>query len=140
MKNASKILLLIGQIISIVCIPTCFLAAIACFVYPAIPELHEMLVEAFENNGVDFGGRGAEALVIFLESMVVTCGIMMFLLGVVCVFSAVTASKTIKEPNRNRLVSCIVFGVFSTNLLLVGGILGLIANNREARRKALEQE
>ena len=140
MKRASNIVLLVGQIFGIVMSVVCFLTAIACFVCCSIPEVHQALVELFENNGVDFGGMDAEALVIFLQSMIVTSGIMMLLLGVVCIVDAIVAANTIKEPTKGRLIACIILGVFSTDITIVGGILGLIALGKEERRKALEQE
>ena len=140
MKRASNIVLLVGQIFGIVMSVVCFLTAIGCFVCAGIPELRDALVEVFENNGVNFGDFDAETLVLFIQSMIITSGIMMLILGIVCIIDAIVAANTIKEPTRGRLIACIILGIFSTDITIVGGILGLIALGKEERRKALEQE
>lgn len=140
MKRASNIVLLVGQIFGIVMSVVCFLTAISCFVCAGIPELRDALVEVFENNGVDFGNFDAETLVLFIQSLIITSGVMMILLGVVSIIDAVMAAKAIKEPTKGRLIACIILGLFSTDITVVGGILGLIALGKEERRKALEQE
>ena len=133
MRRASDILLKISHILGIVCgiiLLICFVPAM-CTAF--IPEVREAIVENFQNNGVDFGDD-PEVLATFAQIMIICYSLTFVFIGVMAIVDAVVAKKTMENPTKGGYIACIILGAFSTNTSIVGGILGLIALNKERHR------
>ena len=102
-----------------------------------VPEAREALIENFENNGVDFGDD-PEVLATVAQVMIICYSLTFAIIGVMAIVDAVVAKRTMQNPSKGGYIACIILGAFSTNTSIVGGILGLIALNRE-RNRPIEQ-
>ena len=134
MKRASFILFKISTILGIV------LAAVFAFYMPFSfvmgfsAKIHQMLAEAFDSGALNApfaANMDGDSFAMFIQSMMVTCGFVCLFAVVLCVISAIIASRVRKEATRGLLIASIVFGAMSIDTMIVGGIFGLIALNKE---------
>lgn len=137
MKRASDILLKITYILGLVCGIILLVSFIPTMCIAFVPEAREALIENFENNGVDFGDD-PEVLATVAQVMIICYSLTFAIIGVMAIVDAVVAKRTMQNPSKGGYIACIILGAFSTNTSIVGGILGLIALNRE-RNRPIEQ-
>ena len=132
-------MLRIGMILCIVC------GALLIFTVPFLitvgvsSRIHDMIVEAVESGNVN-SNYDPEVAATIVQATALSCGIALLIVGIVCVVSAVVASKALKDCTRRRYIAAIVLGSMTSGFTLAGGILGLIADARIRRNKAREQQ
>ena len=135
MRKASEIILLVGAIVSIV---AAVVYATIGGVFAALGALPtEEVVKAIQDGTwrTDVPGtveQQAEAIKLIFTGL----GVMFLVFGVLCVPNAVFGFMARTRKTQALYVCNIVFGVLSgTEITLVGGIFGLIANGQEENRK-----
>ena len=132
-------MLRVGMILCIVC------GALLLFMTPFLiatgvsPRIHDMIVEAV-NSGEVNSDYAPEVAATIVQSMLLSCGIVLLIYGALCVAAAIVDSKALKETSRGRYIACIVLGAMTTGFAMAGGILGLIADARIRRNQAREQQ
>ena len=131
MQKASNILLKIGYIISIVYIPVCLLGFMVFLIVAINPDIKDALYTSYQDSGFS----NPEGLVEFIFSLLFASAISMLFLGAFCIVNAVVNNKAMKYPSKTNYVLCIVFGFLSITVSAVGGILGLIAFNRQNKQE-----
>lgn len=139
MKKASKVLLLISGIISIIMAIVWLVVAIIEFVragevqaiYAAtqsgtvvtIPDWYREYANAHLREYTDF-----KAFTDAYSASFITSGVIFLLMGLFCIPGAIIAFISKNRENKGLFICDIVFGVLGgTALNLVGGILGLVA-------------
>lgn len=133
MKRASNILLRVGMILGFVCGGLLLLSSLVFIIYGVSPVIREMLIELYNSGDVNTDLPNAESFATFFQTFFLTIGIIYVGLGVVCISSAIVNSITLREPTKSHYLACIILGAISTEISLVGGILGFVALNRENR-------
>ncbi len=132
MRVASKVLFLVGAIVSIV--SAVFLVAYGVFavVFPSLPAFQEMC----EQMAVDAPGSTTEHFVKVMTTVFITLGICSFIEAACAAVSSVVAFKAhaTDRPSTALNVLNIVFSVLGGVVVnAVGGIFGLIANAHDER-------
>ena len=138
MKKASNVLLIVTKIVCWVCMPVCFLGAIASIVCMCIPEFKDALIQVFQENNIEWGSFDAATLANMVIGSMGACAFFFVVLGVLCIVTAIIAGKAMNNPRRDSYIACIVLGVFTTFLAILGGVFGLIGLGQEARRQSRE--
>ncbi len=139
MKRISNTMLRVGMILCIVC------GALLLFMTPFLiatgvsPRIHDMIVEAVESGNVN-SDYAPEVAATIVQSVSLSCGIVLLIYGALCVAAAIVNSKTLREASRGRYIACIVLGTMTTGFAMAGGILGLIADARIRRNQVNEQQ
>lgn len=138
MKNASKILFLVGGIVSI-------FAAVVYAITGAIlaalsnPDYRDAIAQQIREGRMQSDIQGtpeqiAEAIQVFY----LVLGIVFIVLAALCVANAVISFLARGKESKPMFILNIVFGALSsTTINLVGGILALVAAGQEERRANL---
>ena len=137
MKKASNILLKIAHIFGLVMGILLLISFIPMILVACMPEVRDAVIQMMQENGAEFGDD-TEYIVTLYQVMIVVYSMLFVYLGIMCIVDAAIASKAMTEPSRGRYIACIILGAMSTDFSLVGGILGLIALNKENKQKQQE--
>ena len=137
MKRASDILLKIAQIFGLVMGILLLISFVPMILVACMPEVRDGVIQAMQENGAEFGDD-TEYIVTLYQVMIVVYSMLFVYLGIMCIVDAAIARKAMTEPSRGRYIACIVLGAMSIDFSLVGGILGLIALNKENKQKQQE--
>ena len=134
MERASRILIKVGMIVSIVYAAIMLFSSPFMIVMGVSSHIHDMIVDGV-SNGEIYSDLSPEQAAIVVQATLLSLGIMFIIFGLVGLIDAIIASKTLREPSKNRYIACIILGALSTELTLVGGILGLISLSRKNRKQ-----
>ena len=116
MRKASRILLIIGGILSCISVILTLIFGIYC-IYLSSPEGKDMLVEIA--GGQDYGGMTLEQLQAFMASF----GIMLMFGTIFSILCAVSNFVAISRNKKVMYILSIVFGALSGTIVSVlGGI------------------
>ena len=135
MRNISRALLLVGMILAFVYVGVFVFAAIASF-GAAIGSnfakgFYDYIIKEMEFEG------DPETLNLVTTIICVSMGVTFIILAIASIPTAIVALMGRKNPSKGLLIANIVFGALcGTYFSIAGGVLGLIANAREARRAA----
>lgn len=133
MKKASFILLKISGIIAIVCAIIFAIDLPIAFAIGFSRVIHEMLVDAYNDGYINapFGDFTGESFATTVQTILVVAGFVLLIETAICVVAYIISSKARKEATRGLLIAAIILGPFTISTMTVGGILGLIALNKE---------
>lgn len=137
MKKASNILLKIAHILGLIMgifLLVCFVPAM-CLAF--IPQARESLVLEFQNNGVDFGDD-PELLATIGMLIILGYSLIFVVMGVLCIVVSAITKKAMQNPSRGGYIACIIVGAMCMDVSVVGGILGLIALNKQKKSEEIE--
>ena len=138
MRKASKVLFLVGAILSIVSAVYYLVFGIIFVVIPNTDAFADFLAEA-QKNGTTLP-EGGEDVVRGVFIGLGVCFLLLTVFGGINSFFGFKAFKQAK-PSRALNVLNIVFGVLASVFVnLVGAIFALIADGQEERRAALKKE
>ena len=134
MKKLSNVFLLIGEILMIVDMVSCFLAAVTIFIMAA-PFATEPVRDAI------IASAGESLPVAELDLIISSYQISMIVSGAITAlsiipmgFAASFAHKTRNDGSGNNIVATLVFAYLcGANIMLAGAILGLISHLKENR-------
>ena len=131
MRKTSKVLCLVGGIVSCVTAFACLGVGIFLIVLPNTPLFDEIIQDIITKEGQLPMSEES------FKAMFVTVGIFTILYVFICtanaVFAFIVSGK--EKPSTALLVINIVFGALSVYVNLAGGIVGLVANNREEQNQ-----
>ena len=123
MRNLSKTFLKVNAILSYVFMGLFILGAVIFFIVGS-----PLISQHFE-------GEGAEAGKIAYTVSMMCSGVLFVFLAVMALLSAKFSSKAKIEQSKGTLIMAIVFSALSgTEFGVAGGIIGLIANYKQARQ------
>ncbi len=139
MKTASRILLLIGAILSCVEI---FVYCIMGFIFIGMgssPEVKEDLIKEYNpvNNP---GGVTPEEYAKAIQSFFVALGVVFVIAAILCIINAIIAFVGRSKGNKPLMILNIIFGFLSSCIInAVGGIFGLIAKDNNTETASLNE-
>ena len=138
MKTASRILLLIGAILS--CVET-FVYCIMGFIFIGMgssPEVKEDLIK--EYNTVNNPSVTPEEYAKAIQSFFVALGVVFVIAAILCIINAIIAFVARSKGNKPLMILNIIFGFLSSCIInAVGGIFGLIAKDNNAETVSLNE-
>ena len=142
MRKVSKILFLVGGIMSFVFIGIFVLLGLGFIILGAIG--HEYIVQMIQDGTItvtsDIPDATPEMLASIVVATFIATGVMLVLFAIPAIFSGIFAFKAKNEdmPSTKLLILNIIFGAISgAEVNMVGAILGLIANKRERNRQEI---
>ena len=134
MRKASKIVSIVAAILAfIACIEYLLMGVILLVCYNQFRELLQTLAE-------EMPSRLLQELLLYFYRMYRTTMITSFIYAFLSVFYGIILLTTLNSNSKGMYIFKIVFGVFMSRIGLVGAILGLVAHEREAARRAKEVE
>lgn len=139
MRKASDIILLVGAIVSIVCAVTFLIIGIVFAMLGQLPT--EEIIQAINEGKYTTDVPGTpEQKALAVKSVLTGTGVFFLIVGVMSIVNAVLGFVARAKHSLGLYVANIVFGVLSlTEITLVGGIFGLIANGQEANNKPVSE-
>ena len=131
MRNASKVLFLVGAILSIVSAVVCLVTGIVLLVIPN----SQSFIDAIYS---DMSAEEAK----LLQACLVASGVMTLIGIPFCAANSFFGFKAFREQKPSTVICVlnIVFGALSCLVNVVAGIFALVANGQEERREALKKE
>ena len=134
MRKASRIISIVAAVLAfIACIEYLLTGVILLVCYNQFRELLQTLAE-------EMPSRLLQELLLYFYRMYRTTMITSFIYAFLSVFYGIILLTTLNSDSKGMYIFKIVFGVFMSRIGLVGAILGLVAHEREAARKAKEVE
>ena len=135
MKNASKILFLVGGIVSCVEALTYLIVGIVMIWFGTSEDIkNEMLKSYTVSDAIrDFGNGTTPAdAVQAVQGLYVVLGVMFIIFIFLALANAILSFKARKSESKGLFIANIVFGFVSSCIInSVGGILAVIASNRD---------
>ncbi len=133
MKNVSRILLLIAGIVSFVCALVFLIMGI---VYLALttPEAKQIIIEGLQNGSINTSvvGQSVEEQAATIQIILGALGAVFMVWAVLALINGVISLVGRAKGTKGWMIINIVCGVVSGLIInLVGGILGVIANNQQ---------
>lgn len=139
MKKASVILFKISTILNAIVGTLILISACAFLIMGFSAHINGMLAEAYDNGTISwpafFPEMNGEVYALYMQIVLIVLGFEFIALGVVAVIASIVAIRVRKEPTRGLLIGSIILGLFSVETMVVAGILGLIALNKEQLQK-----
>ena len=139
MKTASRILLLIGAILS--CVET-FVYCIMGFIFIGMgssPEVKEDLIKEY-NPVSNPSGVTPEEYAKAIQSFFVALGVVFVIAAILCIINAIIAFVARSKGNKPLMILNIIFGFLSSCIInAVGGIFGLIAKDNNTETASLNE-
>ncbi len=132
MKSASRILLLISGILSIVAAVLYLIFGILMLAMTG--ESGKAAMQEAINNGTVTVASGLtqEEAIAALQGMALAVGVVFMFLVVFCIINSVLSFKARNHQTKGLLILNIVFGALSGVLLnILGGIFGLVSRSNE---------
>jgi len=127
MKRASKVLLTVGAIYSLV-ISIVFVLCMITFIVLSLPFFADVIRQGIESGEITTNMESVDAAIIFVQAMYITSAVVFGILAIFGFINSSFAFKGAKEQSRKLLILNIVFGFLScVEINAVGGILGLVA-------------
>ena len=140
MLKASRVLLRVAAIMGTVFGAILLASVPAFFIFGFSSTIREMLIKAFQDGTIHSDiDLPAKEIVLGLQIIFISLGMLFLFLGVSCVINAVISVKTRNEPTRGRYIACIVTGALSTDFSIIAAIFGLICLHKAERQNKLEE-
>ena len=141
MRKASKIIYLVGAIVSIVVAASFLIWGIVTIVIPNSDIFVQDFIETYNANPTK--GVTAEEALRAVQGVMIACGVFL-ILGACCgVVNSVLAFKAhhAEKPSKVLNILNIVFGVLScVEINIVAAIFAFVANGQEERHQQVEQK
>ena len=136
MKKTSEVLFKISTILGAICAGIMLAVSPFELVFGFSPRIHEMLVEAYSDGNINTSFElNGESFATLIQTICAVTGILLVILGVLCVVASILGVRLRKQATRGSLIAAIVIGAISIDTLIVGAIFGLIALNKEDKRE-----
>lgn len=133
LRKISKILYLVGGILAFVGAAISVVAGIVCLILGALPQIHDALVQGFEQGTINSTINATPAEnASFTQIMLLVSGILMLIFSL---FNVVAGVFSLISRNKKSLalsIVCIILGFIAEGYIIIGGaVVGIIANSRE---------
>lgn len=132
MRKASRILLLIGAIISIVLVVTFLILGIV-FAYLGSPAAVDAIREGIRNGSIVVEGSSSDielAIQVYQSSMLSSAVTFFVLFALNIANTVLSFIARVKQTKALYILSIVFGGVSGSEVSLIGGIFGLVANSR----------
>ena len=132
MRKASKILMLVAGIVSILVAIGLFITAIV-LLSCTLPDAKEAIIEGLQNGTITTTFQGTiDQKAEYIQALFAALGVIFIIWAILAIVNSVVSFIGRGVQNKPMLIINIVFGFIScVEINLVGAILGLIANSRE---------
>ena len=137
MKNTSKLLLIFGSVISIICAVCMFLSMVT-FIVLSTPPVMELIKQGIEEGTInsDIPVEATEGMAIGLAALFIIYAVAFAFLTIIFALAAVFGFSAKRRHSKGGYVTAIVFGALTDNpLLIAGGIVGVICKSKEKRNE-----
>ena len=140
MKKASKILLLVGGIMSLVLAGIVLILSIT-FTVLGSPAVVEAIREGIEKGQITTSAANTEAAVIIFQSTMITTAIFFYIWTVILIINGIIALISRGKTSKGLYIASIILGFASgVEVNAVGGIFGIIGTRRERREQIIDVE
>ena len=137
MKKASDIVLLVGAIMGFVTAGALFIASIV-MIFLSTPLFTDFVRESIENGTATTDFPSADSAVVFMTALFISLAVTFILAGVLSIIASAQALKARKEGRKGLYIACLVLGILSNEVVLVGSIFGLISNKEEPQNDVVD--
>ena len=137
MKKASNIVLLVGSILGFVAAGGLFIAAVV-FIILSTPAFTDFIREGIQNGSITTDASDIEIAIGIVVATFITCAVFFIIVGVLSIVSSIIALKARKEGRKGLYIACLVLGILSNEVVLVGSIFGLISNKKEPQNDVVD--
>ena len=137
MKKASDIVLLVGSILGFVAAGGLFIAAVV-FIILSTPAFTDFIREGIQNGSITTDASDIEIAIGIVVATFITCAVFFIIVGVLSIVSSIIALKARKEGRKGLYIACLVLGILSNEVVLVGSIFGLISNKKEPQNDVVD--
>lgn len=134
MKNTSRLLLIFGSVLSFICAGAFFLSMIG-FIVISTPAVFDYIRQGIE-EGTIHSNIPADVTSEVLLGLFIAYAVIFGVLTIFAIISAIFGLRAKSLQEKRGYVTAIVFGALMSNpLLIAGGIVGIIAKNKEDNNK-----
>ena len=132
LRKIAKILYLVGGIVSVVSVPSLFIAAglciVCCFSPNALSYVRDWLIQMYPVV------NQIPAEPAYMTAVLIVCAVSMIISAGIILTNGILSFKAMNGASKPLAITTIVFGILSdVGFSIAGGVLSIIAHVRENR-------
>lgn len=142
LRKISKILYLVGGIVSFVVAGLLLFSGITTIVLGSVPMFRDYLADGIANGTITSTIQGTPTeIATYIQISVLATGIICLIIVLLSVANGILSLMARKTPTKYLAILNIVFGVLSDiGINIAASVLALIANKKEENNKVIDAE
>lgn len=138
MRKLSNTFLTINMIFGFVFLALFVGLAMMMFVFAS---LKDVIMEGIQNGSIRTNSDDPETALLIAQSVLISVGVTFLIFGMLCLPSAIVSASARNSKSKGKFIAAIVLSAISlTYFGVAGGVLGILAINRENRSNIIDAQ
>lgn len=138
MRKLSNTFLTVNMIFGFVFLALFVGLATMMFVFAS---LKDVIMEGIQNGSIRTNSDDPETALLIAQSVLIIVGVTFLIFGILCLPSAIVSASARNSKSKGKFIAAIVLSAVSlTYFGVAGGVLGILAINRENRSNIIDAQ
>ena len=138
MRKLSNTFLTVNMIFGFVFLALFVGLAMMMFVFAS---LKDVIMEGIQNGSIRTNSDDPETALLIAQSVLISVGVTLLIFGMLCLPSAIVSASARNSRSKGKFIAAIVLSAISlTYFGVAGGVLGILAINRENRSNIIDAQ
>ena len=138
MRKLSNTFLTVNMIFGFVFLALFVGLAMMMFVFAS---LKDVIMEGIQNGSIHTNSDDPETALLIAQSVLISVGVTFLIFGMLCLPSAIVSASARNSKSKGKFIAAIVLSALSlTYFGIAGGVLGILAINRENRSNIIDAQ
>ncbi|MBO6261530.1 MAG: hypothetical protein J6N95_02875 [Bacilli bacterium] len=138
MRKLSNTFLTVNMIFGFVFLALFVGLAMMMFVFAS---LKDVIMEGIQNGSIRTNSDDPETALLIAQSVLISVGVTFLIFGMLCLPSAIVSASARNSKSKGKFIAAIVLSAISlTYFGVAGGVLGILAINRENRSNIIDAQ
>ena len=138
MRKLSNTFLTVNMIFGFVFLALFVGSAIMMFVFASFKDL---IMEGIQNGTIHTNSDDPEIALSIAQGVLIGVGVMLLIFGILCLPSAIVSASARNSKSKGKFITAIVLSALSfTYFGVAGGVLGILAINRDHRSNIIDAQ
>ncbi len=138
MRKLSNTFLTVNMIFGFVFLALFVGLAMMMFVFAS---LKDVIMEGIQNGSIHTNADDPETALLIAQSVLISVGVTFLIFGMLCLPSAIVSASARNSKSKGKFIAAIALSALSlTYFGIAGGVLGILAINRENRSNIIDAQ
>lgn len=138
MRKLSNTFLTVNMIFGFVFLALFVGLAMMMFVFAS---LKDVIMEGIQNGSIHTNSDDPETALLIAQSVLISVGVTFLIFGMLCLPSAIVSASARNSKSKGKFIAAIVLSALSlTYFGVAGGVIGILAINRENRSNIIDAQ
>ena len=138
MRKLSNTFLTVNMIFGFVFLALFVGLAMMMFVFAS---LKDVIMEGIQNGSIHTNADDPETALLIAQSVLISVGVTFLIFGMLCLPSAIVSASARNSKSKGKFIAAIALSALSlTYFGVAGGVLGILAINRENRSNIIDAQ